>query len=87
MKKQICLWAMLLAACLLFSGCELTRDMSITDISWPWDEAEQEWITPSPAPTLNNEPARLLTGVTTGGLVGKAQKTDEAPKGDSALET
>lgn len=65
MKKQICLWAMLLAACLLFSGCELTRDMSITDISWPWNEAEQEWITPSPAPVLNNDPAPLLTGVTT----------------------
>ena len=65
MRKRIFLWALLLAVCLLTAGCELPRDMTITDLTERLTGGEREWITPSPAPTLNNEPARLVTGVTT----------------------
>lgn len=65
MRKRFCLWALLLAVCLLTAGCELPRDMTITDLTQRLTGEEKEWITPSPAPTLNNEPAQLLTGVTT----------------------
>ena len=65
MRKRICLWVLLLAVCLLTAGCELPRDITIADLTERLTGGEQEWITPSPAPTLNNEPAQLLTGVTT----------------------
>lgn len=65
MMKKICLAALLLAICLLAAGCELPRDMTITDLTERLTGVEKEWITPSPAPVLNNEPAPLMTGVTT----------------------
>lgn len=65
MRKRICLWALLLAVCLLTAGCELPRDMTITDLTERLTGGEEEWITPSPAPTLSNEPAPVLSGVTT----------------------
>ncbi len=65
MRKRICLWVLLLAVCLLTAGCELPRDITIADLTERLTGGEQEWITPSPAPTLNNEPAQLRTGVTT----------------------
>ena len=65
MRKRICLWALLLAVCMLTAGCELPRDMTITDLTERLTGGEEEWITPSPAPTLSNEPAPVLSGVTT----------------------
>nr|MBR4281793.1 polysaccharide deacetylase family protein [Clostridia bacterium] len=65
MIKRISLMALLLAVCLLTSGCELPRDLTITDLTESLIGGDKEWITPSPAPVLNNEPASLLTSVTT----------------------
>lgn len=55
----------LLLVCLLLTGCELTRGSTITDIAANLRGGAADWITPSPAPVLTNEPAALLTGVTT----------------------
>lgn len=65
MIKRICLLALLLAVCLLMSGCELPRELTITDLTERLNGGNKEWITPSPAPVLYNEPAPLLTSVTT----------------------
>lgn len=65
MLKKICLWVLLAAVCLMTSGCELPRNMTLTDLTVQLMGAEKEWITLTPAPTLTNEPAPVLSGVTT----------------------